>query len=241
LAPLTRSPQDALPTKELRNLLTALGTYPDRLLIAVASGRTLDDVSSLLAIDDGIAVIGTHGLEVLDWTGRRLLTASVVHCMPALERVRAWLNEFASCQDGFFIEDKRFAIALHYREASNASALIAIEGLQKFLRQQASELEILHGEAVAELIPRVASDKGFALLSLLRAKGEWRRYMPIYFSDDAGDEGAFFKVRRHGVTILVGPERASCAEFRVENRDHLTEVLIGVAQAIENEGPARMI
>ena len=86
------------------------------------------------------------------------------------------------------------------------------------------------GDYVTELVPRVAPDKGFVLLSLLRRNRE-SQWLPTYFSDDRNDESAFYQVRRHGITVLVGPERPSCAEYRIE-RDELGDVLTAMVETL---------
>ena len=58
--------------------------------------------------------------------------------------------------------------------------------------------------------------------------------MPVYFGDDPSDEEAFFAVRRaNGATILVGAERDTHAEYRVDDPAEVIEALRLLADALE--------
>jgi len=233
IAPITSSPEEAVPPPEIRDVMIALTEHPDRLLLVVASGRRLEEVQLLLAIERPVAIIGTHGLELMDWNGRRRLTAPVAHCLDALDKARVWLNATLNLRRGFFIEDKRLVLALHYRGADRADAAAVVARLKRLVNQEMSELQVVDGDRVSEFVPRVAPDKGFALLSLLERNGS-PRWLPAYFSNDVSDEGAFYKLRPHGVTALVGPERRSCTEYRLESRADLTELLARLADTLHD-------
>jgi trehalose 6-phosphate phosphatase len=226
IAPITPNPEEALPTAEIRDLISALAHDPERVRVAVASGRTAGEVKALLGIEAPLAFIGLHGLEVVDWDGRRRLTSPVEHCRAALDKARVWLNTVAGSRHGFFVEDKGLAVALHYRRANRFDAQAVVERLRRLVAGEAGELLIVDGDMVVEMLPRVAPDKGFAFLSLIERE---RGVVPVFFSDDHSDEGAFYKLRREGITVLVGPERMSCAEFRIESADRLAQELSHLA------------
>jgi trehalose-phosphatase len=232
IAPIVSSPEEALPPPEIRELMGTLVQHPEHLSLVVASGRRVKEVQSLLALEGPSAIIGTHGLEVMDWVGQLRLTSPIAHCLPAMDKMRDWLNSAVSSKSGFFVEDKMLAVAFHYRNGNHTEAANIVEHLKRFVRKEAAELKVLHGEHVIELVPRVAPDKGFALLSLLHNNDE-SHCLPAYFSDDLSDEGAFYKVRQYGITVLVGPERPSYAEFRIE-RSQLLDVLTALVETLGN-------
>ena len=235
IAPITPNPEEALPTAEMRDLIITLARRPSRVLVAIASGRRTEEVRALCGIDDAVAFIGMHGLEVVDWDGRRRLTSPTVHCQAALEKARMWLKTIAGARAGFFVEDKGLAFALHYRRANRVEAAATIERLRMLVNREAPELEMLRGEQAIELVPRVAPDKGFSFLALIE-KASGPRCTPVFFSDDRSDEGAFYKVRRYGITVMVGAERQSCAEYRIETREEMVGVLMAVADAVSMNG-----
>ncbi|SRR5579885_674216 len=228
IAPITANPEEALPSAEIRDLIIRLAESPRSVLMAIASGRRASEVRALLAYDGPLAIIGVHGLEVVDWDGRRRFTSPIAHCANALDKARLWLGTIAGSRRGFFVEDKEICCALHYRRASWDEAASVGARLRMLIEREAPELEIIQGHMVIEIVPRVAPDKGFAFLSLIeRTPGI--RCTPVYFSDDPQDESAFYKLRRCGITVLVGEERQSCAEYRVDSREAVVEALAGVS------------
>ena len=231
IAPITANPEEALPSAEIRDLIVRLAQSPRRIRMAIASGRRANEVRALVAYDGPIAIIGVHGLEAVDWNGCRRFTSPVAHCANALDKARLWLGTIAGSRRGFFVEDKGIGCALHYRSASWDEAASVTAQLRMLIEREAPELEMLQGHLVIEIVPRVAPDKGFAFLSLIE-RDPGIRFTPVYFSDDPQDEGAFYKLRRYGVTVLVGEERQSCAEYRLASREEIVEVLAGVAAEV---------
>lgn len=120
------------------------------------------------------------------------------------------------------LENKRFALALHYRGARPEVEEWAI-GLVTAVREcrrQGMALEVLHGKKVAEVRP-IGLNKGNALRTLL--VGLPPRTLPIYIGDDQTDEDAFQLLDRHGLTILVAAHpRLTAAHYLL---DHPRDVL----------------
>src|SRR5215467_11549674 len=108
-------PSDARPVDGATEVLQALTCYPERLQLAIVSGREISQVQKTLGIDRGILFSGTHGLEIARADGVRHFAKGVEHAERDLAKVRLWLNEHAPASDGFIIEDKQVAIAMHYR------------------------------------------------------------------------------------------------------------------------------
>ncbi len=95
-------------------------------------------------------------------------------------------------------------------------------------------LRVSHGDMVAEVIPSNNGGKGFAINQLL-ARLKDKSLMPVYFGSDPSDEEAFFVVRRAGgATILVGAERDTHAEYRVEGPDGVIEALATLVDSLES-------
>ena len=69
-----------------------------------------------------LPIAGQHGLE------RRSADGTLHRHLPpltALDRLRGVLSHFAARHDGLFLEDKGATLALHYRQAPAARALVA--------------------------------------------------------------------------------------------------------------------
>ncbi len=117
---------------------------------------------------------------------------------------------------GFIIEDKGVALTINYRNASPEDAREALAAFDDFVNQRQT-LQVLRGKMVHEAIPRGIGGKGYAVEFFMRDAG-----VPgpntTYFGDDTTDEDAFRALRSHGgVGVLVGPQRPSFAQYRVDD------------------------
>jgi trehalose 6-phosphate phosphatase len=201
LVPIAPRPEEARPTAALLTLLSQFVHHP-HMKVAVVSGRSLADLRALLPVD-GMAYIGTHGGEMCTAAGetRRLMLGGVVAM--AIARLRQDIAPAFLQTPGFFLEDKHYALALHYRLAQPEDEEWAIRqflvAVQEYQRK-GIPLEIIHGKKVVEVRP-VGVNKGRAVQSLLEA--EHRTTLPIYIGDDLTDEEAFQSLNGRGLTILV--------------------------------------
>ncbi len=212
LAEFCANPARAFPVASVRETLMRLAEA-DRIALAVVSGRRVADVRALIGIDAGIAYAGIHGLELADRSGVLHTEPSALSAMAQLDEVRKWLAGHVPRGQGFWVEDKRCAVGLHYRLADPARATILCRRYREFVSQHAPDLRLLRLNMIDEVIPRGAS-KALAVAGLI----QWfpPPYLPIYFGDDVTDEDAFREIGAKGIGILVGPERASRAKYRVD-------------------------
>lgn len=201
LVPIASRPEDARPTAALLTLLAQFVQHP-HIKVAIVSGRSLSDLRALLPIQ-GMAYIGTHGGEMCTAAGetRRLVLGGVVAM--AIARLHQDLAPLLSQTSGFVLEDKQYALALHYRLAQPEEEEWAIRqfltAVQEYQRKGIL-LEVIYGKKVVEVRP-VGVSKGRAVQSLLEA--EHRTTLPIYVGDDLTDEEAFQTLHGRGLTILV--------------------------------------
>ena len=214
LAPIVRDRTAARMSPRTTALLRGIAT---RYATAVLSGRAQDDVAARLADADVRYVVGNHGAE---WRGTQSSGARIA------ERVGAWhaaLRERLAGVAGVEIENKRYSLAIHYRQASDrAHARWVIRLALRNLRG----LRIEDGKLVVNVLADGAPDKGAALDRLHRVM---RCERLLYVGDDANDEPAFLRGDGEKIlTVRVGLLRGSAAGFFVRNRrgvDALLEVL----------------
>ncbi len=232
LSELVARPSEARPLAPARELLEKLAAHPERVELAIVSGRDIDTVRALLGIDRGLSFIGNHGVESLDRAGRRRFAPQLESFAAELDKVRNWMARAVPPRSGFVIEDKRAAIALHYRGADPAAVSALRDSLREFIGRECRGLEIMTGNMVDETIARGLADKGSAVLRLLASMGE-PAPMVAYFGDDTTDEDAFFGLRDRGVTVLVGAPRPSWARYRVDGPAEVVAILGDLAAALE--------
>ncbi len=226
-------PERAVPIESARESIRTLARHPDRLAVAVVSGREIAAVRRLLGLGAGLLFAGAHGLEYIGLDGRRHYPAGVEQCRADLDAVRRFLRGAVARGRGFVVEDKRAALALHYRNADPAEAGGLLERFGRFVAERTPSLEIMRGKMVYEALPRGIGGKGAAVRFFLGELGE-PRPQPVYFGDDTTDEDAFLALAPlGGVTVLVGPERRSFAKFRVAGPREVAELLAELAAKLE--------
>ena len=174
--------------------------------VALVSGRAIADLDALFA-PLKLPSAGLHGFErrgaATGYRTRPLPSAA------ALETARGAMLDLAERHAGLLVEDKRFALALHYREAPHLEDAV-VKAMENVATRLAGELELQHGKMVVELRPAGAT-KGEAVAAFL-AEAPFTRRLPVFIGDDLTDEPAFELVNRFdGLSVIVGARRPSAA------------------------------
>lgn len=228
-----RNPDEAVPIEGVRDAIAILSRHPEDVLVGIASGRDAAVTRRIVGLYRGVFYIGLHGIELLDPAENRHILTPVKHCVAALQKVREFLSTPARPNEGFVVEDKGISLALHFRLAHPNRAREICRRLEHFVRTQTRGLRVAYGDMVAEIIPSNTAGKGFAITQILESVGD-PLLKPVYFGNNPTDEEAFYAVRREdGITVLVGEERETRAEYRLDSPAEVVQVLCGLAQVLE--------
>lgn len=176
--------------------------------LAIVSGRAIDDLRSHLGSCAAV-LSGSHGAELRYADGRRV----PVSAPSGLAAAREAMHRFAAGSPGLLVEDKPAGVALHYRRAPERELSVAafVEALAG-----RSGLALQHGKMVAELRP-AGTDKGAALRRLM-AEPPFAGARPVFVGDDLTDEHGFEAAAAlDGAGVLVGPPRATAAQWRLDD------------------------
>jgi trehalose 6-phosphate phosphatase len=196
LLDIAPTPRAARASADLRRTLAKLWAN-SRGALALISGRPLEELDRIFA-PLRLPAIGGHGAELrtaVDGDSQRRFADQLD---PALRRR---LMALADGLPGVVLEDKDYAVALHYRLAPEHHALLRREVAG--LRARWPTIEILEGKAVIEVKPR-GFDKGTALRELM-AHAPFAGRRPIFIGDDVTDEAAFAVLPEFGgLGISVG-------------------------------------
>jgi trehalose 6-phosphate phosphatase len=193
LAPIVEDPADARIPPETRGALDRLRCVPG-VVVALVSGRALADVRSLAGIED-IAYAGNHGMEI-EAPGFSRIQGEAVSVRPALDAAREALSASLSGSPGSWVEDKGLTLSIHYR-LTPGEYHDAVHTAVREAVEEHTDLHITEGKRVLEIRPRVAWDKGKAVLFLLEQWPEPRAPV-LYLGDDRTDEDAFCALRQEG-------------------------------------------
>ena len=224
LAPLAPRPEAvALPEATqavLRQLTTESGVH-----LAIISGRSLADIQGRVPVPvDCFA--GTHGLELaghgLD--GDRAQAAAL---QPRLAAITAALDHRLGRIPGLLVENKRLALAVHYRGVDPADWERVI-GTVAEVAATDDAFRLQPGHRVVEILPDLAWDKGEALKQIAGRLGIPRSAV-VYLGDDTTDEAAFRAIP-NGTSVSVGPSRPSTAHWMARCPDDVRRLLSWVAE-----------
>ena len=238
LAPIAPTPAEAHMRAPTRRLLRQVATrYP----CIVVSGRQLSDLEPrLLGIPLRMA-FGNFGYEPAP--PNQLPSAHVAGWV-------ATLTARLAHRAGIMIEDKRFSVAVHYRQASHR------ERARQVILDAVADLpavRVLNGSNAIVLVPGGGPDKGVTLQAA-RRRMECRT--AIYLGDDDTDEPAFGSAppsrllavrvgRESTATSPTLPHHDTHARFRLAKQldvDTVLQCLLDIADsAPERSGhaPAR--
>ena len=219
LVELAETPDGISVSPELPGLLRRLSAALNGRL-ALISGRAIADLERHIDCS-GLAVSGSHGLELRLASGDLIPLAALVGISEVREEVRG----FAGQLPGLIVEEKPSSIALHYRQAPEAEARVK-EFLHALARRRG--LAVQAGKMVLELRPKGA-DKGDALRAFM-TEPEFAGARPVFVGDDLTDEDAFEAAAAlGGAGIVVGPPRRTAARWRLANVEAVAAWLRGGA------------
>jgi trehalose 6-phosphate phosphatase len=225
LSPIVSDPDAAFITDETRAALALLARSHTT---AIVSGRSLDKVRKLVALED-LIYAGSHGFDIDGGSGpgagpvlRRTIGEEWKPVLAAAASALA--ASVLPVYPGTAVEDNNYALSVHYR---NIVAHAAVPSLQLAVDAVAAQfgLRMTHGKCVFELRPTLEWHKGKAVEYLLDALAlaDGAPVLPIYIGDDVTDEDAFRALRtRGGVSVIVADShqavgRPTAADCRLED------------------------
>jgi trehalose-phosphatase len=220
LSPLAESPEKARLPQSTRETLLRLGFSP-RIFVAVLSGRPLDYLKSIFGVET-FFYGGNHGL-VMDGPDFSFCHPRARAFKGLMQYLVRRLRMPVSDVLGAVLEDKGFSLALHYRNVPRAHQS-DFDTLVDTLRQRTAGLPVRWrpGDKVWELLPRVAWNKGRAAEVLVRHLGH---PFPVAVGDDKTDEDMFRTLSGTGITVHVGSNGDSFAEFYLKRQSEVSGFL----------------
>lgn len=233
LTPIVLRPQDARLPEEARRVLRCLA---QSVPVTVVSGRDLRDVRDLVAVE-GIFYAGSHGFEIAGVDGVRLDAGPGDRFLPALERAERDLREALGLIPGVVVERKRFAVAVHFRGASDEDVPRAA-GIVDAVATRHRGLCRTEGKRVFELRPDIEWHKGTAVRHLMSVMGlPTGDGFPVYVGDDLTDEDAFLAIACDGLPIVVREEpRLTFARHALDNAGEVLRFLEALRRLVAGGG-----
>jgi len=203
LSPIVPDRNEARLHRECERMLRFLARSPWN-RVAVLSSRALDDVVSRVPVP-GVFVGGASGLEWRLPGGHRIGPGAASEALLAARRraVFPLFEEIASVP-GVEIEDKRWSVAIHYRNASSRSFRRRVSLLQRLRNRKG--IKVFRGPEVVEVQMLGGGGKSAGVRRLCRlADRDPSRERIVYAGDDENDAVAIrWVLSKGGAGIVVG-------------------------------------
>ena len=202
-------------------VVRAVGELP----VAVISGRDLDDVRAMVDVA-GIAYAGSHGFDMLLPDGSHEQRGE--QFLDDLDAAERRLRRSLDGVPGVRVERKRFAIAVHTRQAPGDEERERARAAVAEAADAHRRLRVTGGKEIEELRPGVEWDKGRALLRLMDVLGiDATSHAPVYVGDDLTDEDAFAVIADTGIAVVVAGtlDRETYARLRLDAPDETADLL----------------
>jgi trehalose 6-phosphate phosphatase len=203
LSPIVPDRTEARLHQECERMLRFLARSPWN-RVAVLSSRTLDDIVSRMPVP-GVFVGGASGLEWRLPGGHRIGPGAASEALLAANRraVFPLLMEMASVP-GVEIEDKRWSVAVHYRNASPRSFRRRVSLLQRLRNRKG--IKVFRGPEAVEVQMLGGGGKSAGVRRLCRLAGQDpSRERIVYAGDDENDAVAIrWVLSKGGAGIVVG-------------------------------------
>jgi trehalose 6-phosphate phosphatase len=217
LADFAPTPEIVEQDQELIHNLRRLSQQPGMRLTLI-SGRMLSQIRVLVPLDH-IYLAGTYGVEVQLPDGKVIQRVDLGAIRPILLRVKSGWVGLVQGLEGFFIEDKNWAVALHakFAEGKTAGRVLAQAGEIARREIHREGLQLLGGHRFLEIGPRLAH-KGKTVAWLLD-EFPLHEALLVYLGDDDKDEQAYSVIHASGgACVLVGqPRGATQADYNFES------------------------
>ena len=226
LTPIVERPELATLPAAMRATLRRLAAA---LPVAIVSGRDIAVVSGFVQLD-GLAYVGSHGLDIAGFPGSGLRKELGLEYLPALERAERRLRRETAAVAGAIVERKRFSVSTHVRLVAPAERA-GVDAVVDRVQRAHPSLRREGGKLVHELRPDIDWDKGRAVRWLLEALGR-DLASALFIGDDLTDETVFRVLAGRGTGVVVADaERPTAAELRLRNPGEVRTLLERLAGA----------
>jgi trehalose-phosphatase len=244
-----------LARRALRRLARIAAASPDRVSVAILTGRTAADVAARVRVG-GIVYLGDHGLQSGTFPrggdpARIKTTFRAGHesSLAPAEVLATRVPEALGNPSWLFVERKGPSVAFHVRQAEDrVAARAAVEAAIVEVDRSSPRHDLAHyrGRLVVDLRPRDAGGKREAFASLL---ADVRPATVVAFGDDSSDADGFAVLRAaraagdiDGLAVGVTGPHGMPAEVRVaadallDTPRDVAKALSALAQTVEREG-----
>ena len=184
--------------------------------VAIVTGRPISEIDKFLN-PVLLPIAGKHGAEIRN-AKKQISKITGVDLVQIVEQFAS----FSKIHAGTFVENKGVCVALHFRGSN-----LTDDKVKAWVEDNihlGSSLKCYFGKKICE-IQSANFDKGYAISQLLK-HAPFKERLPIFVGDDTPDEDGFNFVNKiGGLSIKVGKDSTSNAQFFTKNLNETYEWL----------------
>jgi trehalose 6-phosphate synthase/phosphatase len=198
--------------------------------VVLISGRDRKILDNWFADVKGLSLVASHGLWLKHPGQKWIMTASLDNEWK--ESVRPIFELYADRMPGAIVEEKEFALSLHYRRCNPDMVVAKLNELKQTLvsMTKSSSLVVQEGSKVLELKDSRVN-KGIATSMMIDHNG-----FDFLFGagDDLTDEDVFRALPQNAISVKVGIGRTA-ARYRTKSWQTMRKVLKKFAETEKGE------
>lgn len=221
LVPIQPTPGLARLSPGQKKILAGLARRP-RFKVGLLTGRSLKNIRRAVRVP-GLFYAANYGLAIVtpqkSWVHPEARAKA-----PLLKRMWPQLKLLGSEFRGVRVEEKTLTAAVHYRQYRGKPSRLK-NRLEEIIRTNRGAFTLKIGKKIFEVYPAVKWDKGKALLKVERLLGFRRAPLVIFFGDDHADEEAFRRMNSKDISVAVGGNRKTAAQYFCRNSGEVAAFL----------------
>lgn len=235
LTPIVGNPDKAIITPKIKELLKRL-SKSRRCVPAIITGRSLKDIRKKIGLKN-IIYAGNHGLQI-DGPKIKFRASIGPDYKTILQTIKRKMNKKLSEIKGVLPEDKGLSLSLHYRLVSRKQIPFVKTSFYEAAAPycKSGKIKTKTGKKVLEIRPAVKWDKGKAVMWLLKSLSATSdsSFVPIYIGDDSTDEDAFKALKNKGLTVIVGRNTKSYAQYYIRSTRETLDFIRWILRICDN-------
>ena len=199
LVSFQNKPDEALPTKEVLDIVKMLALKSDNNVVIV-SGRDRFFLDKVFPIKN-LSMVAEHGVWTKEAGKEWELYQDTENKW--MKKIKDIMNFHVDRTPGSFVEEKEYALVWHYRKVEPDLAVVRSRELRDVLLSFTENLSVgVHQGKKTIEVKSSLINKGIAIEKWLTSK-KWEFVMAI--GDDWTDEDMFDRIDSEGCSIKVGP------------------------------------
>ncbi len=224
LVPINSDPNAAILDSGVLKLLLTLDSLPN-IKVAILSARDLEELSHDFENND-LILGGNYGMELRVPNRELWKEPNALRARGILLKVKSELQKRLPEETQVILEDHQLTLCLHWHLVPLAHR-DKVHGSMALLKKKYAQLVFKTLPTSYEIWPAVEWDKSFGLIQMTAMlETNLNKCLLLYFGDSDSDEPAFAWVNSHGgITVRVGKNEASMAQFDVGSTEEVKEIL----------------